>query len=198
MIKNYFKTAWRNLRFNKVFTAINVIGLALGMSTFIILSAYIHFEKSYDRMPKDADNIYHDYYNRQYRQEIQFGKMFLLFSSLAILIACLGLLGLTIHSTARRKKEIGIRKVLGGSVPSIIGMLGSGAVKLILMSSIVALPLSAFFITQWLQGYAYRVQLTWWQFVLPVICLILIAIISIGYMTFKAAMANPVESLRSE
>ncbi len=138
------------------------------------------------------------YYNNQYRQEIQFGKMFLLFSSLAILIACLGLFGLTTHSTARRKKEIGVRKVIGASVPSIIGILGWDAVKLILISSIVALPLSILFIIEWLREYVNRVELTWWQFAAPVICLVLIAVISIGYMTFKAAITNPVESLRAE
>ncbi|OKS86886.1 ABC transporter permease [Mucilaginibacter polytrichastri] len=139
-----------------------------------------------------------DFYSKQYLQDLQFGKVFMLFSSLAILIACMGLFGLTAYSTSRRIKEIGIRKVLGASVVHIISLLTWDVVKLVLVSSLVALPLAYLFVDQWLNSYAFRAGLTWWQFILPVIALLVISVSTIGLITFKAAIANPVRSLRDE
>ncbi|HEY4327020.1 MAG TPA: ABC transporter permease [Mucilaginibacter sp.] len=139
-----------------------------------------------------------DFYNRQYQQDLQFGHIFLIFSSLAILIACMGLFGLTAYSTSRRIKEIGVRKVLGASINSIITMLTLDVVKVVLFSSLLALPLSYLFIGEWLHAYAFRAALTWWQFVVPVALLLVIAVTTIGYITFKAAAANPVRSLKDE
>ena len=139
-----------------------------------------------------------DFYNRQYSQETQFGHVFTLFSSLAIFIACIGLFGLTAYSAARRTKEIGVRKVLGASVQNIISLLTWDVVKLILISSLFALPVAYIFINQWLNNYAFRVTLTWWQFVLPVFALISIAVATTFYLTFRAALANPTSSLRNE
>jgi putative ABC transport system permease protein len=139
-----------------------------------------------------------EFYDRQYRQDIQFGRIFLLFSSLAILIACMGLFGLTAYSTARRTKEIGVRKVLGASVSNILSLLTWDITRLIIGCSLLALPLAYLFITQWLNNYAFRVSLTWWQFILPVLALVIIAIATISYLTFKAALANPALTLRDE
>lgn len=139
-----------------------------------------------------------DLYNRQYQQDLQFGHTFILFSLLAILIACMGLFGLTAYSTSRRIKEIGVRKVLGASVSNIITILTFDAVKVVLFSSLIALPLSFLFIRDWLNDYAFRAALTWWQFVVPVIILLIIAITTIGYITFRAAVVNPIKSLRDE
>ena len=139
-----------------------------------------------------------EYYNRQYQQEKNFGRVFFLFSSLAIFIACMGLFALTAFSTARRTKEIGVRKVLGASVQKIVSMLSADAVKLVFISSVIALPLSYIFIVQWLNSYAFRVPLSWWQFALPIIALLLITILTISFLTIKAAVANPVQSLRTE
>jgi putative ABC transport system permease protein len=139
-----------------------------------------------------------DLYNRQYQQDLQFGHTFIIFSSLAILIACMGLFGLTAYSTSRRIKEIGVRKVLGASVGSIIAILTFDAVKVVLVSSLVALPLSFLFIEQWLHDYAFRAALTWWQFITPIVILLIIAVATIGYITFKAAVVNPINSLRDE
>ncbi|MEZ2336229.1 ABC transporter permease [Mucilaginibacter sp. RCC_168] len=139
-----------------------------------------------------------DFYNRQYKQETQFGHVFTLFSSLAIFIACIGLFGLTAYSAARRTKEIGVRKVLGASVQSIISLLTWDVVKLILVSSLFALPMAYIFINQWLNHYAFKVSLTWWQFVLPVFALVVIAIGTTFYLTFRAALTNPTSSLRNE
>ncbi|MGZ3872757.1 MAG: ABC transporter permease [Mucilaginibacter sp.] len=139
-----------------------------------------------------------DFYNRQYQQDLQFGKLFLLFSSLAILIACMGLFGLTAYSTARRVKEIGVRKVLGASVGQITAILTLDAVKLVLLSAVLALPVSFLFIGEWMQGYAFKAALTWWQFIFPVAALLIISVSTISYITFKAAIVNPIKSLRDE
>jgi len=120
------------------------------------------------------------------------------FSFLAILIACMGLFGLTAYSTSRRIKEIGVRKVLGASVSHIISILTLDAVKLVLISSLLALPLAWLFINQWLRGYAFKAALTWWEFALPVVTLVLISVATIGYITYKAALLNPIKSLRDE
>jgi len=139
-----------------------------------------------------------DFYNRQYQQDLQFGRIFLLFSGIAILIACMGLFGLTAYSTSRRIKEIGVRKVMGASVGNIISLLTFDSVKLVLLSGLLALPLSFLFIEQWLNGYAFRVSLSWLQFMLPVVVLLLISVATISYITFKAAVVNPINSLRDE
>ena len=139
-----------------------------------------------------------DFYNRQYQQDLHFGKLFLLFSSLAILIACMGLFGLTAYATARRIKEIGVRKIMGASVGNITSLLTLDAIKLVLLSSVLAIPLSVLFIDEWLHGYAFRAALSWWQFILPVITLLFISMGTISYITFKAATVNPIKSLRDE
>lgn len=139
-----------------------------------------------------------DFYNNQYQQDLQFGKLFVLFAGLAILIACMGLFGLTAYSTSRRIKEIGVRKVLGASAGNIISILTMDAIKLVLFSSILALPLAWLFINQWLNGYAFRASLAWWEFAAPVAALMVISLATIGYITYKAALMNPVRSLRDE
>jgi len=139
-----------------------------------------------------------DFYNAQYRQDIGFGRIFLLFSALAIGIACMGLFGLTAHSTRRRTKEIGVRKTLGASIPQLLVLLMRESVRLILFCSLLGLPLAYLFITGWLHNYAFRAGLTWWQFVLPVVALLLIALATIGALAVKAARTNPVLTLKVE
>ncbi|MBB6131181.1 ABC transporter permease [Mucilaginibacter lappiensis] len=153
-----------------------------------------------DNFPESSFDFFFldDFYNRQYNQETQFGHVFTLFSSLAIFIACIGLFGLTAYSAARRTKEIGVRKVLGASVQSIISLLTWDVVKLILISSLFALPVAYIFINQWLNHYAFKVALTWWQFALPILALVVIAIGTTFYLTFRAALTNPTSSLRNE
>jgi putative ABC transport system permease protein len=139
-----------------------------------------------------------DFYNNQYRQDTQFGDTFMLFSSLAIVIACMGLFGLTAYATARRRREIGVRKVLGASVQHIMGLLTWDLVKLILFCSLVAIPAAYLLVTQWLNHYAFKVPLNIWQFVAPVLALILITLGTISYLTFKAALTNPAVTLKDE
>jgi putative ABC transport system permease protein len=139
-----------------------------------------------------------EFYNRQYRQEIQFGRTIMIFSSLAIGIACMGLFGLTAYSTARRTKEIGVRKVLGASAQNIISLLTWDVVKLILLCSLIAIPLTGILVVQWLNGYAFKVPLTWWQFAIPVVILVLIALITTAWLTIKASLSNPVKAIKHQ
>lgn len=139
-----------------------------------------------------------DFYDRQYQQERQFGRVFGLFSSLAIFIACMGLFGLTAYSTARRTKEIGIRKTLGASVPSILFLLSWDLVKFIFWAGLVALPVSWTLVGRWMQGYAFRVGLAWWQFAGPVVALLIVAMATTVWLSVRAAVANPVNTLKQE
>ena len=139
-----------------------------------------------------------EFYNRQYLQEIRFGHNFMIFSSLAIFIACMGLFGLTAYSTARRTKEIGVRKVLGASVRNIMILLTWDVIRLILYCGLVAIPVAVILVRQWLNRYAFRAPLTGWQFLLPVFVLVLIAISTTVWLTFKAALTNPTTTLKNE
>jgi putative ABC transport system permease protein len=139
-----------------------------------------------------------EFYAQQYQQEKQFGRNFLLFSSLAIIIACIGLFGLTVYSTARRTKEIGIRKVLGASVQSIVSLLTREVIVLILWCSLIAIPGSILLTLEWLKGYAFSASLTWWQFASPVLILIVIALATTALQSIKAALSNPTKALKNE
>ena len=137
-----------------------------------------------------------DFYDRQYQQERQFGRVFGLFSSLAIFIACMGLFGLTAYSTARRTKEIGIRKTLGASVPNILLLLTRDLVVFVVWAGLVALPLAYWLVGRWMQGYAFRVGLAWWQFAGPVLALLIVAMATTAWLSVRAAVANPVNTLK--
>jgi putative ABC transport system permease protein len=126
------------------------------------------------------------------------GKLGDSFSSLAIFIACLGLLGLTMFTAEQRRKEIGVRKVIGASVANIITMLSKDILTLIALATIIAIPVAQLAMRQWLQNFAYRVQISWWVFVLAGGAALLIALGTISYQAVKAALANPVKSLRAE
>jgi ABC-type antimicrobial peptide transport system permease subunit len=137
-------------------------------------------------------------YQKLYNDEMTVGKLGDSFSSLAILIACLGLLGLTMFTAEQRRKEIGVRKVIGASVANIIAMLSKDILKLIALAAIIAIPVAWLAMRQWLQNFAYRVQISWWVFVLAGGSALLIALATISYQAVKAALANPVKSLRAE
>ncbi|MDB5146131.1 MAG: transporter permease, partial [Mucilaginibacter sp.] len=138
------------------------------------------------------------FFDRQYRAEQRFGKLFFNFAILAIFISCLGLLGLASYSTLQRTREIGIRKVLGALVPGIVNLLSLDFLKLILISRIIAMPVGWYFMNQWLKDFAYRIDIQWWVFVLAGILAIIVAVATISFQAIKAALSNPVKSLRSE
>jgi putative ABC transport system permease protein len=121
-----------------------------------------------------------------------------MFSGFAIFIACLGLMGLSLFTTAQRTKEIGVRKVLGASVTNIVYLLSKDFVRLIIISFLVASPVAWMVMHNWLQGFAYRVSISWWIFPCAGLLAILIALGTVSFQTLKAAGMNPVKSLRSE
>jgi putative ABC transport system permease protein len=137
-------------------------------------------------------------FNNMYKAEQQTGKLFMTFAIIAILIGCLGLFGLVTYAAEQRTKEIGVRKVLGASIGSIVTMLSRDFARLVLIASIIAFPLAWWAMNQWLQDFAYRVSIAWWVFALAGIAAILIALITVSFQAIKAALANPVKSLRSE
>lgn len=130
--------------------------------------------------------------------EKQTRKLFAIFSFLAIFIACLGLFGLSSFIADRRTKEIGIRKILGASVPKIVTILNKSFIKWVLLANLFAWPAAWYVMNRWLQNFAYRIDLSWWMFVLAAVLALLIALIIISFQTVKAALKNPVDSLRYE
>jgi putative ABC transport system permease protein len=139
-----------------------------------------------------------EFFNQQYQADRQFGKVFSLFSGLAIFVACLGLLGLASFATLQRTKEIGVRKVLGASVSSIVVLLSREFIWLILIANLIAWPVAYWGITRWLENYAFHITPGIWLFILPSILVCAIALFTISIQTIKAARANPVKSLRYE
>lgn len=137
-------------------------------------------------------------FNRQYRAEQRLGKLFMLFSLLAIAIACLGLFGLASFTAAQRTKEIGIRKVLGASISGIVQLLSRDFLKLIIISATIAFPLAWWAMSTWLQDFAYRVPLSAWVFIAAGAGTSLVALLTVSFQAIKAALANPVNSLKSE
>lgn len=139
-----------------------------------------------------------DMFNSQYKAEEKFGNLFLNFSVLAIFISCLGLVGLASYSTIQRTKEIGVRKVLGASVGNIISLLSMEFVKLVAIAFVIAAPLGWYIMHVWQNGFAYKAPINWQVFTLAGITSLVIAFSAISFQAVKAALANPVKSLRTE
>ena len=139
-----------------------------------------------------------DHFDQQYKADQKFGQVFGLFTSLAILVACLGLFGLASFTTAQRTKEIGIRKVLGASVLQILKLLYQEFALLLVIAFVLAVPLAWYVVTNWLQGYAFRINMHWAYFIIPFVAILVIALLTVSIQSVKAAIANPVKSLRTE
>ena len=137
-------------------------------------------------------------FNKQYVNEDRFGKLFFNFSILAILISCLGLLGLASYNTLQRTKEIGVRKVLGASVSNITTLLSKDFIKLVLVALVIASPIAYWGMHKWLQSFAYRTNIHWWVFLVAGLIALLIALFTVSFQAIKAAISNPVKSLRTE
>jgi len=137
-------------------------------------------------------------YDNLYKSEIRLNIFFRLFTLIAIFISSLGLFGLASFTAERRTKEIGIRKVLGASVPSIVIFVSRGFTKWVLLANIIAWPVAYYFMNRWLQNFAYRIELSVWIFVLSGLAAFFIALLTVSYQSIKAATANPVDSLRYE
>ncbi|HLX65833.1 MAG TPA: FtsX-like permease family protein, partial [Puia sp.] len=139
-----------------------------------------------------------DDFNRLYQSEKQTGQLFISFAVFAIFIACLGLLGLVTYAAEQRMKEIGIRKVLGASVSGIVGLLSKDFALLVGIAALIAFPLAWWAMYKWLQTFAYRTDIGWWIFLVGGIAALAIALVTVSVQTIRAAVANPVKSLRSE
>jgi len=136
--------------------------------------------------------------NYAYQEDQRLASLFTGFTILAIFVACLGLFGLVAFSAQQRTKEIGVRKVLGASVTSIVGLLATNFLKLVLGALVLAVPIAWLAMNNWLQDFAYRIAIPWWAFVLAGILALSIAMITVSFQAIKAALANPVKSLRTE
>lgn len=143
-------------------------------------------------------NFLDDQFNQLFSDEILIGTLSRIFAILAIVISCLGLFGLSAYTAERRTKEIGIRKVLGASVTGITGLLSKEFMLLVLVSAIIAFPLAWWKISSFLQGYAYRITISWWVFIAAGAAAMFIALFTISFQAVKAALMNPVKSLRTE
>jgi putative ABC transport system permease protein len=160
-----------------------------------------HIEAAYTSVfPYETFDYYFvdDYFNAQYQEDTRFGQLFGLFSALTIFVACLGLFGLTLHTVVEKTKEIGIRKVLGASVYSIVKLLSWDFIRLVLIASLLALPVGYWVIQQWLRMYTVRTEMNVWLFLTPIVMVLIIALLTVSIQTIRAALANPTDSLRYE
>jgi putative ABC transport system permease protein len=137
-------------------------------------------------------------FDAQYRAEQRLGSIFSVFATLSIFIACLGLFGLSSYMAEKRTKEIGVRKVLGASVPNVVVLLSRDFVKLTLVASLLAFPIAWYFMNKWLEDFAYRITISWWIFIVAAGSALLVALLTVSFNAIKAAISNPVKSLRTE
>lgn len=137
-------------------------------------------------------------FDELYASEQRTGSILNIFTIITILISCLGLFGLAVYTAKQRVKEIGIRKVLGASVASILTLVATDFLKLVLVAIVIASPIAWYMMTKWLQDFAYRVQIQWWLFAQAALVTLFIALITVGFQSARAALSNPVKSLRSE
>jgi putative ABC transport system permease protein len=158
-------------------------------------------ERVYKQFDKNNPVEFHfldQNFQRQYNSEKKQGSLLLAFTILTIFIACLGLFGLVTFTATQRTKEIGIRKVLGATVANIVSVLTKDLMKLVLISFVIASPIAWFIMSKWLQEFAYRITLSWWIFGIAGLSALMIATLTMSFQAIKAAIANPVKSLRSE
>ena len=181
-----FGTAWINIRINPQMTAGNAIPKIESVFKKIIPSVPFDY--------KFAD----DEYALKFAREERIGKLASVFAVLAIAISCLGLFGLASFVAEQRTKEIGIRKVVGASVFNLWKMLSKDFVVLVLLACFIAIPIAYYFLSNWLEKYEYRIQISWWVFVVTSIAALAITLLTVSYQAIKAALMNPVKSLRSE
>jgi putative ABC transport system permease protein len=135
---------------------------------------------------------------RLYSSDEKLGQVFSKFSFIALFITCIGLFGISILAIEHRTKEIGIRKVLGATVSNIVTMLSKDFLKLVLIAAVIAFPVAGWAMNKWLQDFAFRINLSLWLFLLPGLVVLVIALLTISFQSIKAALSNPVNSLRSE
>ena len=139
-----------------------------------------------------------DHFTELYRADTQVSRIVGILAGLAIIISCLGLFGLASYSAEKRIKEIGIRKVLGASVQNVVGLLSRNFIKLVIISNLIAWPIAWFALDKWLSDFAYRIDISWWVFIIAGLAALGIALFTVSFQAIRAAVSNPVKSLRSE
>lgn len=154
--------------------------------------------KSFDVEEPFSYALLNELYNESYLTEQKMGNIMKIFGALTIFVACLGLFGLVTFTAEQRVKEIGIRKVLGANVTEIVSLLSKDLIVLVSISFIIAFPVGYYLMDKWLQDFAYKIDVQWWVYVLAGLATLLIAFFTISFKTIKSALANPVDSLRSE
>jgi len=176
-------------------------GLIFRIKTTDIAALLATMKRQWDSYNTDEPFTYtfmDDLFNKTYSAEQKTGTILNIFSVLIILVACLGLFGLVTYTAEQRRKEIGIRKVLGASVSQVSKMLSKEFLKLVLIASLIAFPVAWWAMNKWLQSFAYRVHISWWIFFVAGLTALLIALLTVSFQAIKAAIANPVKSLRTE
>jgi putative ABC transport system permease protein len=174
---------------------------SLKIKTGDVQATIASIQKTWSKFfPADPLNYYFldELFDQQYKADQRFGKIFGLFAFLAIIIACFGLLGLSAYNVLQRTKEIGIRKVLGASVQNVLYILSRDFILLVLLAFVIAVPVTWWIMYNWLQDFAYRINIELWVFGVAGLLAILIALLTISFQALKAAIANPVKSLRTE
>ncbi|MEA5256972.1 FtsX-like permease family protein [Arcicella aquatica] len=188
---------------NKYETAFNVKVRSKGQSSTDFKAVLAKIQKAYKEVyPNSYEEFSPTFFDESiakfYEKEERFAKILNTATGIAILISCMGLFGLVAFTTQQRTKEIGIRKVLGASVSQIVKLLSKDFLKLVILGIVIASPIAYWAMNKWLQDFAYRVDISWWIFALAAIASIIIALISVSYQSIKAALMNPVKSLRAE
>ncbi len=169
-----------------------------GTETASVIAALEKTWRSYAPEQPFRYRFLDDSFTRMYDAERRVGKIAGIFGLLSVLVSCLGLFGLAAFTAEQRTKEIGIRKVLGASVAGITGLLAKDFLKLVILSFVIASPIAYWFMQKWLADFAYRIDIQWWMFVAAALAAVCIAFLTVAFQSIRAALANPVESLRSE
>src|SRR5690606_36654283 len=200
----------KNFHFEALRQSIDALSLIIGSDAnkMIVKLSAGNFDETIDKIgerweqvaPGQPFNYYFmdDSFDATYKAEQQLGRLFVVFTVLSICIACLGLFGLATFSAQRRTKEIGIKKFMGASVKQITYQLSAGFLKLVGIAIIVSLPLSWLAMNRWLEDFTYRIDISWWTLVLAAFLGVAISMLTVGYQSIRAAMMNPVNSLRNE
>jgi putative ABC transport system permease protein len=176
-------------------------GLIFKIKTTDIAGLLATMKRQWDSYNTDEPFTYSfmdDLFNKTYSAEQKTGTILNIFSILIIFVACLGLFGLATYTAEQRNKEIGIRKVLGASVTQVTQMLSKEFLRLVLIASLIAFPVGWWAMNKWLQSFAYRINISWWVFAVAGLSALLIALLTVSFQSIKAAIANPVKSLRTE
>ena len=143
-------------------------------------------------------NFLDESFQKMYKAEDKLKTLLTFFTGITILVACLGLLGLAAYAAERRKKELGIRKVLGATVQGLVVLLSKDFIKLVMIALVVASPVAWYFMNKWLESFAYRIAITWWMFAAAAVLAVLLALLTVSFQAIKAALSNPVQNLRAE